>query len=111
MENIAFFDAGDEIDERIIGIVAGMVLEANGIDRPIVAFARMKGKDMLKVSSRASHDLVERGIDLSKAINSAAKSVGGIGGGHKMAAGASVPAEKKDEFLRAMDEEIGRQLF
>lgn len=111
MENIAFFDAGDEIDERIIGIVAGMVLEANGIDRPIVAFARMKGKDMLKVSSRASHDLVERGIDLSKAINSAAKSVGGLGGGHKMAAGASVPAEKKDEFLRAMDEEIGRQLF
>jgi RecJ-like exonuclease len=110
MEHIVFFDAGDKIDERIVGIVAGMVLEANGINKPIIAFAKMKDKDMLKVSARANHELVERGVDLSKALNNSAKLVGGIGGGHKMAAGASVPREKKEDFLKLVDEEIARQL-
>jgi RecJ-like exonuclease len=109
MQHIVFFDSDDKIDERIVGIVAGMVLEANGINKPIIAFAKMRGKDMLKVSARANHELVERGVDLSDALNTAAKLVGGLGGGHRMAAGASVPRDKKEEFLKLVDEEIARQ--
>jgi RecJ-like exonuclease len=110
MPHLVFFDSEDKIDERIVGIVAGMVLEANGIDKPIIALAKMKGKDMLKISARANHELVEKGVDLSKALNTAARRVGGLGGGHRMAAGASVPCEKKEEFLKLVDEEIARQL-
>ncbi len=110
MPHIVFFDAGDKIDERIVGIVAGMVLEANGINKPIVAFAKMKGKDTLKISARATSDLVEKGVDLSEALNTAAKQVGGLGGGHRMAAGASVPCERREEFLKLMDKEIAKQL-
>lgn len=110
MPHIVFFDAGDKIDERIVGIVAGMVLEANGITKPIVAFAKMKGKEMLKISARATNDLVEKGVNLSEALNTAAKLVGGLGGGHKMAAGASVPCEKREEFLKLIDKEIAKQL-
>jgi RecJ-like exonuclease len=110
MKNIVYFDAGEKIDERVVGIVAGMFLEANNLEKPIVAFALMKDKVKLKVSSRATTDMIHRGVDLAKAMSSGAKKVGGFGGGHKMAAGAGVPIDKKEDFLKEVDETIGKQL-
>ena len=36
-------------------------------------------------------------------------SVGGEGGGHKIAAGGSFKSEKRDEFLKNVDAIVGRQ--
>ena len=110
LKNIVYFDAGNRIDERVVGIVAGMFLEANSIEKPIVAFALMKDNLKLKVSSRATTDMVQKGVDLAKAMSGGAAKVGGFGGGHKMAAGASVPINKKEDFLKEVDETIGKQI-
>lgn len=115
LRHIQFFDAGDDIEETIVGTVAGMILGGAGSDRtaPIIAFAEsMEPSDvpMVKVSSRGTQELISRGMDLSSAMRAVAERVGGVGGGHNIAAGATIPASRRDEFLRILDETIGAQL-
>jgi RecJ-like exonuclease len=54
--------------------------------------------------------LVEKGLDLGYAMNEAAKKLEGYGGGHKIAAGATINSSKKDDFLRIVDDIIISQL-
>ena len=116
LKNIQFFDAGDEIEDTIVGTVAGMLLGSEGSDRtaPMVAFAEsteFSEEPKIKASARGTQELVSRGLDLSKAIRTAAEKVGGIGGGHNIAAGATIPSERRDEFLTALDEIVGSQVL
>ncbi|VVB89964.1 DHHA1 domain protein [uncultured archaeon] len=109
MENLQYFDSGNKIRETIVGIIAGM--STSFLDNkhlPIIAFADSDGG--VKVSSRGNYDLIRRGLNLGVAIGEAAKSVGGAGGGHDIAAGAFIPREAKDEFLRALNSKIGEQI-
>jgi single-stranded-DNA-specific exonuclease len=115
LKNIQFFDAGDEIEETIVGTVAGMLLGSDGADRsaPMVAFAESSDYSetpKVKASSRGTQDLISRGLDLSVAIRAAAEKVGGVGGGHNIAAGATIPSERRDEFLTILDGIVGSQL-
>jgi len=108
MKFLKFFHAGSNIPDTIVGIVAGMCFHKGNKEKPIVAFAESdKG---IKVSARATYRLVERGIHLAKALRRAAESVGGAGGGHSVAAGATIPEGKEEEFLKILDEIIGKQL-
>ena len=108
--NVQWFHAGSAIRATIVGIVAGMALGADGIaaDRPIVGFAE-KSSEAVKVSARAP-DRGARGIDLGRAMREAAVAVGGEGGGHAMAAGATVPAGTEATVVAAVDEMVGDQL-
>ena len=110
-EHVQWFDAGGEIRETIVGIVAGMAFGSDGIDRdrPIVAFADSDEPDARKVSARGTHRLVADGLDLSVAIGEAARAVGGDGGGHDVAAGATVPAGEERAFIERVDELVGEQ--
>lgn len=115
MKNIQFFDAGDEIEDTIVGTVAGMLLGGEGADRtaPMVAFAESTeyaDAPKVKASARGTQELVARGMDLSAAMRSSAEKVGGVGGGHNIAAGATIPSDKRDEFLSLLDEAVGSQL-
>jgi len=110
-DHLQWFHAGDRIRETIVGIVAGMALGNDGISRelPILAFAE-KGEGELKVSARGTHALVRRGLDLSAVVGEAARAVGGDGGGHDVAAGATVPEGRETEFLSRADAIVGDQL-
>lgn len=109
--NIQWFDAGTRIRETIVGIVAGMAVGADGVSsrKPIVAFADA-GDGETKVSARGNGFLVREGLDLSAAMREASQAVGGDGGGHDVAAGATIPADQRDAFLDAVDELVGEQL-
>ncbi|WP_247730132.1 single-stranded-DNA-specific exonuclease RecJ [Halovivax limisalsi] len=112
-ENLQWFHAGDRIRETIVGIVAGMALGNAGIDRdrPIVAFAAKRDEaDAVKVSARGTHALVRRGLDLGAVLGEAARAVDGDGGGHDVAAGATVPAGREGDFIEHADRLIGDQL-
>ncbi len=63
-----------------------------------------------KVSARATKRLVARGVDLAAALREAAKAVSGDGGGHNIAAGATVPKGSEEKFLVGVDELVGHQL-
>jgi RecJ-like exonuclease len=110
-EHVQWFDAGSRIRETIVGIVAGMAVGASGVrhDLPILAFADA-GDEELKISARGSHALVRRGLDLSVVMREASQAVGGDGGGHDVAAGATIPADAREAFLEHADRIVGEQL-
>ncbi len=118
-DHLQWFDAGDRIRETIVGIVAGMAMGNAGVSRskPIIAFAE-KSDDAtastdavdLKVSARGTHSLVRQGLDLSVVLGEASRAVGGDGGGHDVAAGATIPHDAKAEFLERADKIVGDQL-
>jgi RecJ-like exonuclease len=65
--------------------------------------------DSARVSSRATFDILARGVDLSVGLREASFAVGGVGGGHAIASGATIPKGKEGEFLQKLNELIGAQ--
>jgi RecJ-like exonuclease len=110
-EHVQWFNADDRIRETIVGIVAGMALGAGGIDprKPILAFANESDTEV-KVSARGSGALVRKGLDLSAVMREASQSVGGDGGGHVVAAGATIPRGEVEAFVAEADRIVGEQL-
>lgn len=76
--------------------------------RPVIGLSVTDGS--AKVSARGTKYLVARGLDLAAAMREAARSVDGVGGGHDVASGATVPKGKEEAFLALVDEIVGRQL-
>jgi RecJ-like exonuclease len=110
MANLQYFDAGSEIRETIVGIIAGMSTSLACVTRGIPIIGLATSGQGIKVSARGNHDLIVRGLNLAKAISEAAAEVGGAGGGHDIAAGATIPAGREPEFLALLDKKIGEQI-
>ena len=96
-------------DERA-GALAGLAMMfILGPEKPTISYARVG--DEYKISGRGTDYLVKRkGVDLALALKTAAESLGGRGGGHPPAAGASVPAEGLDDLISSVDQLVGAQL-
>lgn len=102
-KSIQYFNAGSAIRETVVGIVAGMILGSEKAkNKPIIAFA--DADDGVKVSARAPKDLVDNGLDLAGIMGKASEYVGGMGGGHTVAAGATIPKGKETVFLEKVEE-------
>lgn len=113
LPSLRYFHGQDQIGDTIVGIVAGMLLGSPGVpdDRPLFAFAQaIEDGATVKVSARGTRDLVRRGLDLAVVMKIASEAVGGTGGGHNAAAGASLPLGSEMEFLHQADEILRRQL-
>lgn len=105
MDNIQFFH---NQNPSLSGVVCGITMQyIADKDKPTLALAEKGGK--LRVSSRATFSLLEKGVDLSEALRRGAESAGGLGGGHAIASGATVPFEKEKEFLEAVNSIVGEQ--
>ncbi len=119
----AFVDAGvreetaiqwahvqDKVRDTVVGIVCGMALDSLGLrrDMPLLALA-FTDDGRTKVSSRAPHEIQGR-IDLATAMREGAAAFGGQGGGHKGAAGATIPRESERAFLDLVDGIVAQQL-
>ena len=110
-EYLQFFNAGNGIRDTIIGIIANMLLNSEDVSSslPLVGFAE-KEDGNIKVSARGTEILVDKGLNLSAAMKKAAMAVNGVGGGHNIAAGATIPKGKEEEFLEILEKEIKTQL-
>jgi RecJ-like exonuclease len=69
-----------------------------------------RSKEPVNLSSRGMWVQLDRGINLAVAMREACAAVGGEGGGHRIAAGGSIPSEKVEEFLTTLDRILGEQL-
>jgi len=113
--SIEHFHCADQVKDTLVGTIVGILLGSGETDRtkPLVGFALAKepsGEFKIKVSARATYDLVTKGLNLSSAMKDAAESVGGIGGGHNVAAGATLPLGTEDEFLARLEKNVSEQL-
>jgi single-stranded-DNA-specific exonuclease len=89
-------------------IVSGLGIRYLYTDQPLVTLNHKD--DMVKISARGTGPLISEGLDLSVALRKAAQAVGGEGGGHTIASGASIPPGSEDRFLALLDEIVGEQL-
>src|SRR5207249_8668227 len=110
MEAVQFFHAADRIRDTVVGIAASLALNREGAakDLPIIAFAQ--AEDGIKVSARTTRELVARGLDLAAIMQEASKAVGGYGGGHHAAAGATIPPGTEQRFLELANHMVRAQL-
>ncbi len=92
-----FLDARGIVEENIVGTVCGMCLQQTWT-KPIIGIS-LGDANTVKISGRAGKTLVAAGLNLGDLMKKAGEDLGGVGGGHTMAAGASVPKEKMDRFL------------
>ena len=80
-----------------------------GTEKALIVLARTSnGK--IRVSARAPRALIEKNVNLDLAMRASAEKVSGIGGGHDVAAGAQIPEDELDTFLKEVDETIQSQM-
>ena len=91
------------------GTICGLAL-GYFLDRSLPAIGLSPRDGELIVSSRATPKLIERGLNLAEVMSQSAGKCGGIGGGHAIAAGATVPLDAEEQFLAAADEQVAAQL-
>ena len=97
-------------DASLKGVAAGLSMEylpQFPPDRPVIALSRQDSH--VDISSRGTRRLVDQGLDLAAGLQQAAESVGGSGGGHPVAAGASIPGGKETDFLETLNEVLSQQ--
>lgn len=104
-ERCTYMLAGDRISENIISNVVSIFNKSGFVpeDRPVFAFADAE-EGMVKVSARAHDILVENGLDIQKLVSEAAALSGGEGGGHKGAAGATIPKASLEPFISHVED-------
>ena len=75
--------------------------------RPVLGLSVMDRQT--KVSARGTRTQMGLGIDLAVACREAAASLEGDGGGHNIAAGATIPKGKEEKFIGLVDDMVARQ--
>jgi len=96
-------------DPARAGALAGLGMNYL-LDQMRATLTLSRVKDEVKVSSRGTKWLISKGLDLAEACRVAAEKVKGVGGGHPIAAGATVPLKAEGRFLNAVDKIVGEQV-
>jgi single-stranded-DNA-specific exonuclease len=111
LEHIQYIHLGDKVRDTVVGIVCGMALDALNLSKQkaLIGFANTPD-GRTKVSSRSPAPLQARGIDLATAMREASAEFGGVGGGHKGAAGATIPAGVEEQFVLRVESIVAAQL-
>jgi len=99
-----------EIDENMSGAIASMLSVSHDFNINKALLVVTKTEDnIIKVSARAKDELlINQSIDLGKILGEVSSRYDGLGGGHRVAAGAKIPSEKLDTFLKDVNNEIAR---
>lgn len=109
-DHLQWFHVEGLVRHTIVGSVAGAVQGKHDPDKPMIAFAyEAEAPEHTKVSGRGTRALCDRGLDLSVVMKDCAAALGGKGGGHDVAAGATIPAGKEEEFLAMADKILAGQ--
>ncbi len=108
-EHIIVLHGRDEVSDRIVAALSSIISSGMvGTRKPLVAYAFSEDGEWAKVSARLPPTRPK--VNLGAVLREAASRCSGQGGGHDVAAGARVPVEKLEEFLRTVEELVRRQL-
>jgi len=111
LDNIYVVKGGGFIDEKMISAVSTILSSSlPKPEKPLIAYSRVSGEDVVKVSARTLALLTDRGLNLGEILRVAADECSGRGGGHDIAAGAQVPIKNLESFVRLVDELVKKQL-
>jgi len=93
------------------GVLAGLAMLYLPNFSKEKAVISISGNDKkVDISGRGTERLVSKGLDLAEGMYVAASAVGGSGGGHPIAAGATIPPGKEKEFLEKLDAVLAEKM-
>ncbi|MEM3551849.1 MAG: DHH family phosphoesterase [Candidatus Bathyarchaeia archaeon] len=111
LDNIYVVYGEDFIDDKVIGAVSSILTTSlPNPEKPLIAYADVKEEGLVKVSARTTDIMAYKGVNLGEVMQTAAEKCLGRGGGHNVAAGAQIPLENADTFIRLVNELVGKQL-
>jgi single-stranded-DNA-specific exonuclease len=90
------------------GIISGTMTRYLYPDKPFLTFNEVEGK--IRISGRGTRKQVNSGLDLAAAMREASTAVEGMGGGHDIASGATIPIGTAMKFVAIIDSIIEKQL-
>ena len=99
-KHLVIIRGGGVIEESMTGAVSSLIssssLFGNSKVTLVTTFTR---SGEAKVSTRATEQLVEKGVNLGRLLQNLSAKYGGNGGGHAIAAGANVEKDNLERFL------------
>jgi single-stranded-DNA-specific exonuclease len=110
LENVYIVYGENFINEKIIGTVSSILINSVAhTEKPLIAFANVENEGIAKFSARTTESALNKGVNLGEVMQTA-KEFGGKGGGHNVAAGAQVPIDQVDNFIKIVNNLVGKQL-
>lgn len=110
-ENIYVVFGEDFINDKMVGAISSiLVSNLPNPEKPLIAYSNLQEEGIAKISARTMDSVVSRGVNLGEIMQEAAEKFQGKGGGHNVAAGAQVPIEDINEFLKIVNELVGKRL-
>ena len=111
LENIYVVYGEDFIDDKIVGAISSILSTSlPNPEKPLIAYADVKEEGLVKVSARTVDAVTYKGVNLGEIMQLAAEKCLGKGGGHNVAAGAQIPIENVDAFIKLVNEMVGKRL-
>ena len=105
-QSFRFFNSDDSsLGGVIAGIATNFIFDRK---KPLISITRKDSE--IHISCRGNQYLVSKGLNLGYAMKEASTKLGGHGGGHAIASGATITGEKEKEFLDLVDEIISKQI-
>ncbi len=107
LKNIYVINGSDKIDELIIGTIAS-ILSSGYLKEKMPIIALTSSEDgMVKVSGRIPNDFNRGNLDLGTIFREISTKLNGIGGGHNVAAGALLPKDSENQFIKSINKLVG----
>lgn len=111
LSNIFVVRGGGPINDKMIGALSSILsIGSSNPGKPIIAYSKVKGEDMVKISARTRPQLTTKGLDLGAILRAAAEKYSGRGGGHNIAAGAHVSIKNVESFNEYVNSLVKKQL-
>ncbi len=107
MKNIQYFYESQKTRKGELAGLGMMYLFHQ--DKPSLGICNVDRR--VDISARGTISMVEKGLDLGSLCRTISGKLGGSGGGHDIAAGATVDRTKIDDFLKQMNQEVGKILW
>jgi single-stranded-DNA-specific exonuclease len=111
LNNIYVASGDGVVGDKIIGTLSS-ILSTNLAkpEKPIIAYSVVREENLAKISARSVDSVVRKGLNLGEVLRIASEKCSGKGGGHNIAAGAQVPMDKLDSFIKLVDDLVKKQL-
>jgi single-stranded-DNA-specific exonuclease len=110
-QNIYVVYGEDFINDKMVGAVSSILTSSlPNPEKPLIAYANLQEEGIAKISARTMDSVINKGVNLGEIMQVAAERFQGKGGGHNVAAGAQVPVERIDDFVKLVDELVGKRL-
>jgi single-stranded-DNA-specific exonuclease len=98
-KNVVIVNGQGVIDESMTGAVSSLISSSNLFGTKVTLVSTLTRSGEAKISTRGTEQLVQKGVNLGKILQNLAAKYSGIGGGHAIAAGATITSSELDRFL------------